>query len=69
MRKFLEIFIFSAIAITVLALIMFTKDYLYTHNILSVSSSVLGVDGLIVWFCLMMGIRQFFKSITTIEKT
>lgn len=69
MRKSIEIFVFSAIAITVLALVMLTKDYFYANKILNISSNALGLDGLIVWFCLMMGIRQIFKSIAVSENS
>ena len=69
MRKFVEIASFSGVAITALILVVFTKDYLYTNKIINVSSSALGIDGMIVWFCLMMGIRQLFKSITGNKNT
>jgi len=63
MRNLIRYFIFALVAITILFFVMWLKHISFQKQWFGVSTDTLGLDGLAVWFCLMMAIRPALNKL------
>ncbi|MBL4898746.1 MAG: hypothetical protein JKX76_03745 [Colwellia sp.] len=63
MRQCLEYLLFGVVGLGLIWLVLWLKQLLFEHQWFGVSTASFGVDGLIIWVCLMMAVKPAYNLI------
>ena len=63
MRQYLEYLLFGVVGLGLIWSILWIKQMLFEHQLLGVLTASFGVDGLIIWVCLMMAVKPVYSLV------